>query len=73
MRGYVQFNKYTHTHTHTHTHVGKGRDLGGTRIKRRQERDGFVAAHADTLENGKEAGGKHKVPRERVFSFLCRV
>ena len=21
LRGYVQFNKYTHTHTHTHTHT----------------------------------------------------
>ena len=21
LRGYVQFNKYTHTHTHTHTHI----------------------------------------------------
>ena len=23
MRGYVQFNKYTHTHTHTHTPNGE--------------------------------------------------
>ena len=48
--------------------------------KRRRERIGPVTAYPDNLENNKEVGGEHKVPRalvkvvqvERVCP-LCRV
>ena len=43
--------------------VGNGGDLGGKRKKRRKERVGPVAANPDNLENNKEAGEEHKVPR----------
>ena len=41
-------------------------DLGRKRKKRRQESVGSVAANPDNLENSKEVGGKHKVPRAQV-------
>ena len=46
--------------------VGNGGDLGGNRKKRRQEGLGSVAADPDNLENRKEAGQEHKVPRVNV-------
>ena len=59
--------------------MGNGGDLDGKKIKRRQERIGSVAANPDNLENAKEAGGGHKVPRakfrtvqvERVCPLCC--
>ena len=38
-------------------HVGNGRDLGGKRKTRRNERVGPVAASPDNLENSEEAEG----------------
>ena len=38
--------------------MGNGGDLGGERIKRRQERVDSIAANLDNLENSKEAGGE---------------
>ena len=52
LRGYVQFNGYTHTHTHTHN----GGDMGGKRKKCRKERVGSVAANSDNLGSNNEAG-----------------
>ena len=42
---------------------GNGGDLGGIRIKCRQERIGSVIADPDNLQNRKKARGEHKVPR----------
>ena len=70
-------HKYTHTQTHTHKHTHTNThtsvvdamwETGETwRVerekKRSQERVGSVADDPDNLENSKEAGGKHNVPR----------
>ena len=45
-------------HMSCRRHVGNGRDLGGKRKERRQERVGPVSADPDNLENRKEAGGE---------------
>ena len=82
LRGYVQFNKYTHTHTQTHTHthththtnrkivVDAVRETGETRVesekKCRKERVGSVAANPDNLESNKEAGGGAQGSRAQV-------
>ena len=50
-------------HKSCRRHVEKGGDLGGKRKTRRNKRVGPVAASPDNLENNKEAGGGHKVPR----------
>ena len=67
-------------HKSCRRHVGNGEDISGKREKRKQKRVGPVAANPDNLENNKDAGGGHKVPRaqektvkvERVCP-LCRV
>ena len=50
-------------HINCRHQVGNGGDLGGKRYERREDRVGSVAANPDNLENKKEAGGSHKVPR----------
>ena len=51
-------------HKRCRYHVLNGGDLGGKRKTRRKKRVGPVAAHPDSLENSKEAGGGgHKVSR----------
>ena len=69
MRGYVQFNKYTHTHTHENRIRLGGREAKkrekphnscrrrGKRGKCRKERVGSVAAKPEYLGSNKEAGG----------------
>ena len=43
--------------------VGNGGDLVGKMKKRRKERGGPIATNPDNLENNKQSGGEHKVPR----------
>ena len=43
--------------------VGNGRDLGGKRKKRRQERFRSVAADSDNLRIARKQEGKHEVLR----------
>ena len=61
--GEREAKKRKQQHKSFRRHVENGGDLGGKREKRRQKRVGSVAANLDNLENSKEAGGGHKVPR----------
>ena len=67
-------------HKRCRRHMGNWGDLGGKRKKCRKERAGPVAAKPDSLENNKETGGEHKVPKAQVRTVqvervcpLCRV
>ena len=68
LRGYVQ-HKHRERERHTERQRErerkreKEREIETEREKRRQERVCSVAVDPDNLENNKEAGGKHKIPR----------
>ena len=56
--GEGEAKKRKKTHKSCGRDVGNGGDTGGNRRKRRQERDGSVAANPDNLENSKESEGE---------------